>query len=776
MGRGLAITGRVTVFGLLVLAVTSGNPLNALGAFAPIPQIFFGLILLVAIFARDRLEGWLLPLLDRGSDRRFLIGAISAALALMAAANVFILDRVPHVTDSVAYLFQAKMLLKGWLAWPAPEVPELFLAHFFYYDGGRIISLFQPGWPAILALGVLVGLPWLVNPILGALMLWPLYRIARRGFGARSARFAVILLLFSPFYVFMSASFMAHTLSALIGLVVLDVALAAEDDPHPWRPVVIGLLLGFLFCVRAYNAVLLLVPLAVALWPLVRRRRMPGRHLLLGGLAALLLGSLQLGINVHLTGDALTFPQDAYFARTEQQPACHRLGFGPDIGCKFEHGQFSFPDGYTPLDALSVTGQRLDSLALNFLGSPLALVLLLVPLAGGPIRRTGAVMYGLLAALVAGYALFYYHGNCFGPRFYYEGVGAMGLLFALGLQRLDRWLDELAGKAAGLRRPLRALVPAMLAAVLLFSVGWLDPKLLWTYKGFRGLDGRMSEILKRADVHGAMVMMPGDDLNYAFGFNFQQPTLDTDVVFARHHFDQSVQLMYAYPERNFYRFEPRQNRLVKVEKRTFEGVIYIEMETKAPPLVMKDGFGYSQWIHVHRPENVDARQLYFKGGTAVASFTVRQYIFEAGEYVMEVEAMKGSYMGDWRLEVNGRPLGETFKGYARDYHFVTWTSGRGVYLDEGPADITFVVVGRHHEARAYGIGIDNMTLRRVPDGLKRPVPEITDIGYMERGRVVPIGPEGIPRALLPGEVLTWRDRLRMERNRRRWEMQRNHAP
>ncbi|MEZ5867819.1 MAG: hypothetical protein R3D46_04865 [Defluviimonas denitrificans] len=40
---------------------------------------------------------------------------------------------------------------------------------------GRWFSATLPGWPAVLALGALLGLPWIVNPLLaGSRSCWPM--------------------------------------------------------------------------------------------------------------------------------------------------------------------------------------------------------------------------------------------------------------------------------------------------------------------------------------------------------------------------------------------------------------------------------------------------------------------------------------------------------------------------------------------------------------------------------------------------------------------------
>ena len=750
MIKNIATVSRLLLFAALVLFVTGGHPWSAATAFAPIPQILFGLFLLAMYFLRSPLER-LIDGTDLIGDKLFIRGAILAAFALILTANRAVLDGVPHVTDSVAYLFQAKLIAEWRLTHPPLTLPEFFLPHFFFIDDDqRLISLFQPGWPAILSLGVRAGLPWIINPLIGAFTLLPAYNIIKRGFGRRTARLAIIILLASPFYIFMSASFMAHTLTGFLGLLAIDNALAYRNDYKWRRALIVGIAIGAMFTIRAYNACLMLIPLAVIAAPLVFERGARIRHLGLAVIAAMSIASLQLIANENLTGDCFTFPQDIYFAKTEKSPDCHRLGFGPDIGCNEEHGrQFSFPDGFGPREALAVTRQRLASLSLNLLGTPVALILIFLPFAGGRLGKEGLALSALLFSLAGGYFFFYYHGNCYGPRFYYEGVTAMGALVALGVIRLDGWLGRLAALRPEFKRLLKAVTPAVFLSMMVFSAAYLHPKLWKTYRGFRGIDGRMQTIIDKSGFKEGVILMPGDDANYAYGFNMAEPGFYGDIVFARHLFDQSAHLMYLYPEREFHRFEPRRNRIVKVRKLGFDGVIFIEMDSKLPPHRTRAGFARMTWIDMYRPENDDARQIYFEGEGLSSSFTIRQYIFESGEYHIECEAMRGPYLADWRLEVNGKPLGVDFIGYADGYHFRKWRSDETVRLERGQAEFTFVISGHDEKALAYGIGIDTMTLRRFPGAMKKPAPKIEDIGYFDKGRILPIPKKGgIPKLKL----------------------------
>src|SRR5262249_55202661 len=142
---------------------------------------------------------------------------------------LFCFGGYPHVQDSIAQQFQAKILARG-RAWvPAPPHGDFFLQDFLVQDHGRWYSQYPPGQAALLALGELADTPWLVCPLLAVLTgLW-LYHTARRIYGGRTAGLVLLMFCLSPFVWFMSGERMNHTGTLFwisLGLLALAPALA----------------------------------------------------------------------------------------------------------------------------------------------------------------------------------------------------------------------------------------------------------------------------------------------------------------------------------------------------------------------------------------------------------------------------------------------------------------------------------------------------------------------------------------------------------------------
>jgi hypothetical protein len=116
------------------------------------------------------------------ASRLPVVALILFAFAVALHVSVDVLERLPHVQDSLTHLFQAQTLAGGLTA-PAPplagpdESPH-FRQEFLLVRDGRWFGKYPPGYPALLAVGVAAGGHWLVNPLLAALTVALLFALA----------------------------------------------------------------------------------------------------------------------------------------------------------------------------------------------------------------------------------------------------------------------------------------------------------------------------------------------------------------------------------------------------------------------------------------------------------------------------------------------------------------------------------------------------------------------------------------------------------------------
>ena len=149
---------------------------------------------------------------------RFAFTATLWVLFLTITLNLLAYERHPHVPDEAIYLFQARYFANGLLTVPAPNVPEAFSFYLIPYKSANWYSIFPPGWPAILTLGIWLGVPWLINPILTSLNVLLAYIFLQEIFAKRHARIGVFLMVTSPWYIFMGMNFMSHTFTLTCAL------------------------------------------------------------------------------------------------------------------------------------------------------------------------------------------------------------------------------------------------------------------------------------------------------------------------------------------------------------------------------------------------------------------------------------------------------------------------------------------------------------------------------------------------------------------------------
>lgn len=119
--------------------------------------------------------------------QKILVSAIFLFEALFI--YFFVTQRYPISGDDYSYLYQAKLFAHGKL-WAEDIAYNQSLPFYdcletycFRDDQGHRFSKYAPGWPAILAVGQLVHTPWLVDPVLGALLVFLLLDYSDRRFG-----------------------------------------------------------------------------------------------------------------------------------------------------------------------------------------------------------------------------------------------------------------------------------------------------------------------------------------------------------------------------------------------------------------------------------------------------------------------------------------------------------------------------------------------------------------------------------------------------------------
>jgi hypothetical protein len=182
----------------------------------------------------DRAIGYAPPISHRELLVVLVIALTAAGISLFVAYAV--LEGIPHVSDEIAYLFQARIFLSGRLCLQPPSLPNLFQLQNIILDSTHWCAKYPPGWPLILVPGVFMGAPALVNPILLALSIIGIWQLGRRLYDVRTGILAAGALGASPFALLMGAGFMAHVPTCVLRFGVLWLWLPRRPGPDSALP------------------------------------------------------------------------------------------------------------------------------------------------------------------------------------------------------------------------------------------------------------------------------------------------------------------------------------------------------------------------------------------------------------------------------------------------------------------------------------------------------------------------------------------------------------
>jgi hypothetical protein len=424
----------------------------------------------------------------RGPGRVVLGSAVGVAVAA-AALNLAVYENHPHVADEVAYLHHARYLARGALTTPAPDVPEGFTLYLMRHHAGAWYPATPPGWPAVLAAGVLLGAPWLVNPVLAALNVLLTFSVLSGLYGRRRARLGALLLAASPWHLFMAMSFMNHTAQLALTLLgawgVLQVR--RRSGRARWA-LLAGAAAGVVGLIRPLDG--LVVGGLLGLWALVgggRRFSLPS--LAAYALAIVVVTAVGLAYNAALTGHPLVFPVLAYMD-DRWGPGTAAYGFGANRG----HGWPIDPfPGHGPLDGL--VNANLNAFAVNvelFGWGTGSLLLAAVALLCRRPSRADRAMAAVVAAVFTAYFFYYFSGGPdFGARYWFLMLVPLIALTLSGARRLECLVGRRPGRWACGRVSLGVAV--LVASSLVTFIPWRAADKYHHYLGMRPDVRRLAE-------------------------------------------------------------------------------------------------------------------------------------------------------------------------------------------------------------------------------------------------------------------------------------------
>lgn len=479
------------------------------------------------------------------------LGTVLASFAYVLWVALAQYQGQPHILDASGYFFQAKIFASGRLSAPVPSDLGAFQGPFMVARDGRWFTLFPPMTSLLLAVGIVLRAPWLVEPLLGTLALWGIFRLGRHFYSGAVAWLAVLLGALSPFYTYLAASYMSHAMALFFSVYFLLMLVRFTRD---WRWYDLALAAIFavgLLLTRELSAAVIGFAATTYLfggqWRALWRRAST-----IWPVFALAISILMSGLVLYLlynklqTGSATTLPRTLFF------PA-DRYGFGQGIGF---YGQHTFAAGMVILD------QLLSILLIDLYGWPFYLTLALLPLTF--LQRDAGTRWDifcalLLVLLVGAQAGYYYHGIYLGPRHLFETLPFLLLLTARGVTGLAATLARI-GRFLGVARLTRSLAlggaGVLLLALLACNLFYYSPRQAQLYRNYTGLPASM-----HVDAPTIYAFQPKQAIvltNNWYIYNYilwplNDPDLRDETLYAYAPTPQVVQRLRAeYPNRALY--------------------------------------------------------------------------------------------------------------------------------------------------------------------------------------------------------------------------------
>ena len=463
--------------------------------------------------------------------RYFIIGLFTTVVLICSCISWLLFDAVPGSYDGCMYMFQARLFAHGMLFEHIPPEPQFFVNALTILSD-KWYTQFPPGYPAILAVGVLMGTPWLVNPILGALTIVEIYLIAKELYDENIAKLSALLAAGSSFFLFMSSEFMAHTATLFfITTAFLCFVWMVKKKRPLLSSIACGTALGGALLCRPYTMVWICVPMGIA--AIVMRKELSVRHILIGAIPILAACSLFLAYNNATTGHPLIF---GYIAKhgTEHYP-----GFHQDPWTEQSH---------TIAQGVKYMLGNLNTLNYHLFEWPMpSLFFVILYLAFGKKETWDWILVGWISSLLVGHAFYFFNHINFGPRFVYETLPAYMLLTSKGIvistQRIATWYKTPSYAHA------RSILCFMLIGLFLFAFLFNVPATAKSYKDY-GKDVTIHKYLKENSIEKVIVFVK-DEMNFRVHYPFNAPFAKLHI-YAKYRGNQNKKLAEKFPEYRYF--------------------------------------------------------------------------------------------------------------------------------------------------------------------------------------------------------------------------------
>ena len=455
-------------------------------------------------------------------------------LVMASVTSALVFENIPHVQDSIAQLFHARIFAEGVLTAPSPPHREFF-DYVNVINDGRWYSQYPPGHTILLTLGVLLGAPWIINPLLGALTVGVVYYLGKELYGEVIGRLSALLALLSPFILFMSSEFMNHSSALFFASLFLLFLVKSLRTGKFLHGLIAGGAIGWVGCIRPYTAIAIAFPaLLYAAVQFFKRPRELRNPVIGFGLISLAFVGILLGFNYLTNGHPLLFGYEKLW--------------GPLTGIGFGKGPWGPP--HTPMNGLRQTISNLNGINKHLFEWPVpSLLFIVLFFFTGTRNRWDVLLITTLASPSVFYFFYWFQDWCFGPRFLYEATAAAVVLSARGIERIPVLWRDVFGFETPHRR-VRILTAALL--VILFSIGFatnIPPHIKFYGNSYWAVSAEILDKVEKRGITEAVVFVRS---NYGKGFVGNDPFMRNRVIYVKDLQDQNHLIMELYPDHDYY--------------------------------------------------------------------------------------------------------------------------------------------------------------------------------------------------------------------------------
>ncbi len=458
-------------------------------------------------------------------ERTFLLGLFGLSVLYSATMAYFKYAGFAMSGDGYAYLTQAKIMAQGRLYVDSHPLRQFFHCDYMV-NNGKYFACYPIGASVFMLLGVLVGMPWLANPIVGSLTLVVIYYLIKQFFNPEAARYGVSFILLGAFSPWMNSTHLSHPTSLLFISLFMCLFITGFRKRLTGCLFLAGLALGGAVLARPLTAAAISAPILI--WGLYRliREKGPYKLVLMFGMGLLIPMSLLMLVNKVQTGNPFM------------------------LGYQLQFRSPGFQEGYNLIQAVGTMLWRLRAIEYMVKFAPFSIFipLFFVVFAFKEQNKYPYVFLGLLAMLCLAYLPL--STSVWDLRYYYPPLIYLIGLIPWGIYSFSRYIHK-----RGWPLNYQHATSLMLLMILSFKLWGLYRQGLAPSGSVRRLK-RPYDTVERAQITNAIIFLR-DIEHELYPMWYTRNSLDYSdaVLYALDLGAENKRLMDYYPNRQYYIYD-----------------------------------------------------------------------------------------------------------------------------------------------------------------------------------------------------------------------------